>query len=317
MIDGMPSTVFSADTLPPPELEHDDERRERILKVCRQRYARPRDQVEEKILTWMNSGREKKEEKTGSKEQGTRNKEQGAANKKQATEGNSQVANGNTEAKKDNKQGAANKNMGADNKEYRTANSEQKAQNKEKAAESNRQPAAGNRKAPSGDNKQNHATGNADQGSASNSQFKSGNQQAGAKSETAKPNVRRESASTEKKHRSHANANPEKTTNAKAEDESPAVTGLSEKPLVKHPKKDNRPNQKPPRTEHITQRNSGNKPPQKPANAPSHNKRISDANPVKPLSSRPKPAAEKREKIKQPDSPTPEKELQKQPAPSV
>lgn len=60
MVNGMPSKVFSAATLPPPTLEEDDGRRERILKVCRMRYGRPREKVEEQILKWATNSRNEK-----------------------------------------------------------------------------------------------------------------------------------------------------------------------------------------------------------------------------------------------------------------
>jgi type IV secretory pathway TraG/TraD family ATPase VirD4 len=51
LINGMPSQVFSSDTLAPPDgiLDVDVERRERIIKVSRERYAEPKAKVEEKI----------------------------------------------------------------------------------------------------------------------------------------------------------------------------------------------------------------------------------------------------------------------------
>ena len=54
LIDGMPSTTFSADTLAPPagSLEIEPGRREKIIKLSRERYAKPRAIVEEKIMRW-------------------------------------------------------------------------------------------------------------------------------------------------------------------------------------------------------------------------------------------------------------------------
>jgi len=55
MLDGLTSPVFSAKTLPPPRIESDEdpeERRDRIVKFSRQRYAKPRDIVEDKIARW-------------------------------------------------------------------------------------------------------------------------------------------------------------------------------------------------------------------------------------------------------------------------
>lgn len=67
MIDGMPSRVFSAGTLPPPELDIDEKRRETLIRLSRERYAVPRDQVEDKIKRWS-------ETKLGEGRGGTKNK---------------------------------------------------------------------------------------------------------------------------------------------------------------------------------------------------------------------------------------------------
>lgn len=53
MIDGVPSSVFSAATLPPAKFEIENGRREKILKVCRQKFAREREKVEKKIGKWL------------------------------------------------------------------------------------------------------------------------------------------------------------------------------------------------------------------------------------------------------------------------
>ena len=57
LIDGMPSRPFSADTLPPPEgsLVVEEGRREKIIKVSRERYSQPRELVEDKIKRWSQS----------------------------------------------------------------------------------------------------------------------------------------------------------------------------------------------------------------------------------------------------------------------
>jgi len=65
LIDGMPSKTFSLDTLPPPIIENEDGRREKILKVVRERYAQNRELVEDKIKRWSNT--EKKELKEADK----------------------------------------------------------------------------------------------------------------------------------------------------------------------------------------------------------------------------------------------------------
>jgi type IV secretory pathway TraG/TraD family ATPase VirD4 len=55
MIDGMPSKTFSANTLPPPEFEAEGGRREKLIKVSRERYSKERGLVEEKIIKWANN----------------------------------------------------------------------------------------------------------------------------------------------------------------------------------------------------------------------------------------------------------------------
>ncbi|PWB38231.1 MAG: hypothetical protein C3F02_04465 [Parcubacteria group bacterium] len=53
MIDGVTSEAFSARTLPPVEMpENDSEVREKIISVSRERYAKPREVIEEKITRW-------------------------------------------------------------------------------------------------------------------------------------------------------------------------------------------------------------------------------------------------------------------------
>ncbi|MDH5596926.1 MAG: type IV secretory system conjugative DNA transfer family protein [Candidatus Peregrinibacteria bacterium] len=52
MIDGMPSPTFSIATLPPPEFDSEEGRREKIVRLSRERYCRPREVVEEKIARW-------------------------------------------------------------------------------------------------------------------------------------------------------------------------------------------------------------------------------------------------------------------------
>jgi len=66
LIDGMPSKTFSLDTLPPPYIESEGtSRKEKILKVVRERYTQNREFVEDKIKRW--SSTEKKELKDGDK----------------------------------------------------------------------------------------------------------------------------------------------------------------------------------------------------------------------------------------------------------
>ncbi|MFH0820804.1 MAG: DUF87 domain-containing protein [Candidatus Peregrinibacteria bacterium] len=52
MIDGMPSKTFSVSTLPPPEANPEEGRRDKIIRLSRERYCTPREVVEEKILRW-------------------------------------------------------------------------------------------------------------------------------------------------------------------------------------------------------------------------------------------------------------------------
>ncbi len=53
MIDGMPSKVFSVSNLPPPDFISNESQQERIRSVAREKYAKPRDFVENKINEWM------------------------------------------------------------------------------------------------------------------------------------------------------------------------------------------------------------------------------------------------------------------------
>ena len=52
LIDGMPSQPFSASTLPPIATEIEEGRREKVIKFSRERYAKSRDVVEDKIVRW-------------------------------------------------------------------------------------------------------------------------------------------------------------------------------------------------------------------------------------------------------------------------
>ena len=55
MIDGMPSNTFSISTLPPPKAEFEEGRHEKIVRLSRERYCKPREVVEDKILRWSQS----------------------------------------------------------------------------------------------------------------------------------------------------------------------------------------------------------------------------------------------------------------------
>lgn len=50
MIDGVASSPFSATTLPPPHIATNN--KDKVIKVSRERYAKPRDVVEDKISRW-------------------------------------------------------------------------------------------------------------------------------------------------------------------------------------------------------------------------------------------------------------------------
>jgi len=52
LIDGMPSKTFSLDTLPPPVWEAEEGRREKVIRLSREKYANPREVVEDKIMRW-------------------------------------------------------------------------------------------------------------------------------------------------------------------------------------------------------------------------------------------------------------------------
>ncbi len=58
MIDGMPSKTFSLSTFPPPHLEAEEGRREKIIRLSRERYCTPREVVEDKIRRWAESAQE-------------------------------------------------------------------------------------------------------------------------------------------------------------------------------------------------------------------------------------------------------------------
>ena len=52
MIDGMASEPFTALTLPPLSTGKKNNNKEKVIKVSRERYARPKEEVEEKIMRW-------------------------------------------------------------------------------------------------------------------------------------------------------------------------------------------------------------------------------------------------------------------------
>jgi len=52
LIDGMPSKTFSLATLPPPVFDMDQDRREKVVRLARERYCTPKAIVEDKIMRW-------------------------------------------------------------------------------------------------------------------------------------------------------------------------------------------------------------------------------------------------------------------------
>ncbi|MBP7898516.1 type IV secretion system DNA-binding domain-containing protein [Candidatus Gracilibacteria bacterium] len=52
LIDGMPSKTFSMLSLPPVDVDPDPSRREKIIKIARERFTQPREVVEDKIRRW-------------------------------------------------------------------------------------------------------------------------------------------------------------------------------------------------------------------------------------------------------------------------
>ncbi|MBA4336831.1 hypothetical protein C0416_03595 [bacterium] len=59
LIDGMPSKTFSLNTLPPPDITDDEGRKDKIIKVVRERYTQSREVVEDKIKRWSSNDDEK------------------------------------------------------------------------------------------------------------------------------------------------------------------------------------------------------------------------------------------------------------------
>jgi len=57
LIDGMPSKTFSMETMPPPKLSVEEGRREKIIKMARERYSTSRAVVEDKIRRWSEGAR--------------------------------------------------------------------------------------------------------------------------------------------------------------------------------------------------------------------------------------------------------------------
>ncbi len=68
MIDGMPSKTFSIATLPPPKFDSEEGRREKIVRLSRERYCKPREIVEDKILRWSQTVKKLEEGKEETRE---------------------------------------------------------------------------------------------------------------------------------------------------------------------------------------------------------------------------------------------------------
>jgi hypothetical protein len=85
MVDGLTTPVFSAKTLPPPELTSDESpevRMEKAIRFSRQRYAKPREEVENKINRWARPEGDKR--KKNGKEEGDKKPAKTAPAKKPA-----------------------------------------------------------------------------------------------------------------------------------------------------------------------------------------------------------------------------------------
>ena len=57
LVDGMPTKTFSLDTLPPPQLQFEEGRRDKVIRLSRERYATPREIVEDKIRRWSEASK--------------------------------------------------------------------------------------------------------------------------------------------------------------------------------------------------------------------------------------------------------------------
>ncbi len=90
MVEGLTSPVFSGKTLPPPEINMDEtpeERMDKIRKFSRQRYSKPRAEVEEKITRWTRAEKEKKDAQKKTEKENPKTepkKKEASTDKKQA-----------------------------------------------------------------------------------------------------------------------------------------------------------------------------------------------------------------------------------------
>lgn len=87
MIDGMPSPTFSIGTLPPPIFEQEEGRREKVVRLSRERYCRPREVVEDKIARWTETKKLDKGKKSSSKNGAKKSDEKPEVKKEKPVEG--------------------------------------------------------------------------------------------------------------------------------------------------------------------------------------------------------------------------------------
>lgn len=64
LVEGMPTKVFSMASLPPPRFQIEQGRREKVMKMSRERYATPRTVVEDKIKRWSENSQPKADKKS-------------------------------------------------------------------------------------------------------------------------------------------------------------------------------------------------------------------------------------------------------------
>ena len=75
MINGVTSVPFSAETLPPSKIKEGEvSNRDKVIKVSRERYGKPKKKVEEKISRWGNMGEEAEGDNNFQKQQPNKNK---------------------------------------------------------------------------------------------------------------------------------------------------------------------------------------------------------------------------------------------------
>jgi len=72
MVDGVTSRPFSATTLPPRKLSEQKSNRDKIIQRSRERYSRPREEIEEEIAKWSGLSRESSGKARADKEKGNK-----------------------------------------------------------------------------------------------------------------------------------------------------------------------------------------------------------------------------------------------------